>query len=581
MYILKLNLSLAVSICFSLFANFLHAQTVTYGFAKQYGGGSGEIPWATETDPSGNIYVTGMFHDSIDFDPGTGSFMIYALPMLTPDGFICKLDSSGNPLWAHQIGGQRHDEANDVAVDSFGNVYVCGHFRDTVDFDPGPGIFHLISTKNNLGFFQEDGYIVKYNASGQFIWAKQIAGPKMQKCNSLDVDPTGNVYVVGASTDTTDLDPGTGLTLHVAASVTDDMFLVKLDSAGTFVWGFGLGAGYADRAAAVQIDPSGNILLGGTFGQTVDFDPGSATVSLNSGNSEDGFIAKYSPAGNLIWVIQQGSNFGGSNVEHLRTDAAGNIYAVGLFSAQCDFNNLSGTDTLRSNGIYDSFIAKYSSAGNYIWVKGYGSDQDDRWATPALDGFGNIFITGSLMDTTDFDPGVGISLLTSFSAISDVYILRLDTSGSFVSVSQIGSTSNDWGRAINVDAFNRVITTGMFMGTADFDTGPGTDNLTSYGSQDIFITIHHIQVITSTQNADAHLSDVQTYPNPATKYIQVKGLPEMQEFTYTLLDTHGREISSGISTPESIIQTDTVSPGIYLLKIHSGSLTHLQKIIIE
>jgi hypothetical protein len=580
----NLSLSLLCSLVLLNLINLLNkvqAQSPTFGFAKQYGSTFSDQMSGLTSDGSGNLIFGGIFTDSTDMDPGPGNYILYGNSNLTLDGFICKVDSGGNPLWAYSIGGQRTDEVLGVATDPLGNVYACGHFRDTVDFNPGAGVFNLISTLNPLGFFQEDGFVVKYDSAGNFRWAVQIPGPRVQQCTTVVADAMGNVYVAGDFTDTLDLDPGAPVVQRVAASTATDMFLIKLDSSGNYVWGFTLGAGYAERAATLCIDPNGDILLGGTFGQTVDFDPGSGTSTLNAGNSEDGFIAKYSPSGNLIWVINMASNPGGSGVEKLITDPAGTIYVTGLFSMTCNFNMQNPGDTLVSKGIYDAFIGKYSSTGQYIWVKGYGGTADDRFHVTALSGYDKLFTTGRLADTIDFDPGPGISNLISLGS-GDAYLLELDSAGNFVSVGQMGGTGNDYGRGIVVDAASRVVSGGFFMGTGDFNPGAGQYNMTSAGSQDMYLTILHQQVVITQVSEQDSKVKTRTYPNPASEYLRIDGQDSQLNYRAELLDTQGRVIlQTNLSDTNNQINIINQVSGVYYLKLISAAGTSIHKVIVE
>lgn len=559
--------------------NKIQAQSPTFGFAKQYGSTFSDQMSGLTLDGSGNLIFGGLFTDSTDLDPGPGTYMIYGNSYLTLDGFICKVDSSGNPLWAHSIGGMRTDEVHGVAADALGNVYACGHFRDTVDFDPGPGVFNLISTLNPLGFFQEDGFVVKYDSVGNFRWAVQIPGPRVQQCTTVVADAMGNVYVAGDFTDTLDLDPGAPVVQRVAASTATDMFLIKLDSSGNYVWGFTLGAGYAERASSLFIDPAGDILLGGTFGQSVDFDPGSGSTALNAGNSEDGFIAKYSPSGNLIWVINMASNPGGSGVEKLITDPAGTIYVTGLFSMTCNFNMQNPGDTLVSKGIYDAFIGKYSSSGQYIWVKGYGGTADDRFHVTALSGYDKLFTTGRLADTIDFDPGPGISNLISLGS-GDAYLLELDSAGNFVSVGQMGGTGNDYGRGIVVDPASRVISGGFFMGTGDFNPGAGQYNMTSAGSQDMYLTIQRQSIVITQVNNLIAGNEFAAYPNPSKGRFHISGLQDGINYSYELLDQQGRLLQAGnMNSQNNAMELNTQTAGVYYFKLIAPNGVSVHKVV--
>lgn len=559
--------------------NSLFAQSTSFGYARNYGSTLSDQLQSLAADPFGNLVIGGSFSDSSDMDPGPGTFMIYGNVPLVPNGFVAKLDSAGNPRWAHSIGGQAYDDVLGVTTDAFGNVFACGYFRDTVDFDPGPGVFHLVSTRNPIGFFQEDGFVVKFDSTGNFRWAIQVAGPRVQQCTTIVADASGNVYVTGDFTDTLDLDPGPAVVQRVSNNTATDLFLIKLDSSGNYLWGFTLGDYYADRGAAVAVNAAGEVILGGTFGVNVDFNPGPGVDTLNAGFSEDGFLAKYSAAGNFMWARHVKSVTGGSNVEHLSIDPSGNIYATGLFSFTNQFDPNNPGDTLVSNGIYDAYIMKYTSAGQYLWAKGFGGTADDRFHNTALSGHDKLFMTGMLTGTIDFDPGSGVSNLTSFG-VGDAYLLELDSAGNFVSVGQMGGTMNDTGRDIVVDANGRVVCGGYFMSTGDFNPGAGVSNLTSVGSQDVFLTIQwQASVITQGSGNIADNGDIVAYPNPVQNNLQISGLDAGLSYTYELLDIQGRTLQAGVLGTDRKLEIQTAATGVYYLKLSAPGKSSVHRIL--
>ncbi|MCH2046242.1 MAG: SBBP repeat-containing protein, partial [Saprospiraceae bacterium] len=112
-------------------------------WAKSFGGSSSDQGNSIAVDAAGNVYTTGSFEDTVDFDPGAGTTNLSAIG--GSDIFIQKLDASGNFLWAKSFGGSSSDWGSSIAVDASENVYTTGSFQDTVDFDPGAGTINLIS----------------------------------------------------------------------------------------------------------------------------------------------------------------------------------------------------------------------------------------------------------------------------------------------------------------------------------------------------------------------------------------------------------------------------------------------------
>jgi len=137
-------------------------------WAKSMGGTNLEESVSIAVDDSGNIYTTGYFQGTTDFDPGLGTFNLTSAGV--QDIFISKLDASGNFVWAKSIGEISTDIGYSIAIDVSGNVYTAGYFYGTADFDPGAGTFNLTSAGG------QDIFISKLDASGNFVWAKSMGG---------------------------------------------------------------------------------------------------------------------------------------------------------------------------------------------------------------------------------------------------------------------------------------------------------------------------------------------------------------------------------------------------------------------
>lgn len=191
---------------------------------------------------------------------------------------------------------------------------------------------------------------------------------------------------------------------------------------------------------------------------------------------------------NLTWVKQMG----GTSTEEGRSiavDVSGNVYTVGSFIGTADFDPGAGTVNLTSAGNTDIYISKLDAAGNFVWAKAIGGTSIEDGKAIALDASGNVYTTGYFNGTVDFDPGVGISNLTSSN--SDIFISKLDAAGNFVWAKRMGGTGSSRGNSIAIDASNNVCITGVFRATVDFDPGAAAFNITASGVgnfDDIFIS---------------------------------------------------------------------------------------------
>ncbi|MBK7426249.1 MAG: SBBP repeat-containing protein [Saprospiraceae bacterium] len=447
-------------------------------WAKSMGGTLTEIGLGNAVDGSGNVYTTGYFEGTADFDPGAGTANLTSAG--SSDIFVSKLDANGNFLWAKSMGGTSFDAGYGIAVDGSGNVYTIGYFGGTVDFDPGAGTSNLTSA----GI--DDIYVSKLDANGNFLWIKSMGGSAADNGYSIALDGSGNVYTTGYFRVTVDFDPGAGTANLISAGSTD-IFVSKLDANGNFLWAKSMGGGTGDDIGIeIAIDGSGNVYTTGYFAGTVDFDPGAGTANLTSAGSADIFVSKLDANGNFLWAKSMGgTSFDNGNC--IAADGSGKVYSTGYFQGTADFDPGTGTANLTSAGDGDIFVSKLDANGNFLWAKSMGGSATDNSYGSAADGSGNVYTTGYFAGTVDFDPGAGTANLTS-GGVQDIFVSKLDANGNFLWAKSMGGTASDIGYSIAVDGSDNVYTTGYFGGTVDFDPGAGTASLTSAGGLDIFVS---------------------------------------------------------------------------------------------
>ncbi|MBM4076589.1 MAG: hypothetical protein FJ267_13240, partial [Planctomycetes bacterium] len=257
-------------------------------WAKAFGGiNYDDTAVSVAVDGSGNVYTTGDFSGSADFDPGVGTLNLTSSGY--SDGFVSKLSSSGDLLWAKRFGGTATVEGRSIAVDGSGNVYTTGYFQGTADFDPGVGTLNLTSSGSDV-------FVLKLSSSGDLVWAKAFGGTDLNEAFSVAVGGSGNVYATGYFRGTVDFDPGVG-TLNLTSSGYRDGFVSKLSSSGDLVWAKRFGGTAAVEARSIAVDGSGNVYTTGYFQGTVDFDPGAGTSTLTSAGEGDVFVARLTAVG--------------------------------------------------------------------------------------------------------------------------------------------------------------------------------------------------------------------------------------------------------------------------------------------
>lgn len=265
-------------------------------WAKQWGDENNNFGLSPATDAQGNVYVCGRFQGTLDFDPGPGEVNLTSHG--SDDAYICKFGPQGNLIWAKNIGGPGYDDARRIVLSSAGYLYVMGAFEGTVDFDLGPGNMPVTS--------QAPTYLAKYDPGGNPVWVRQLSHPAFR--TNFVVDADENILLSGEFHGTQDFDPGSG-TYSMTGTFVLDAFVCKLDPAGQFVWAFQIPHISHYIIPRLDTDFQGNVYIGAVFDTTVDFNPGPGVDTLTATNLQnDGFIAKYAPDGQFVWVRQLRGN---------------------------------------------------------------------------------------------------------------------------------------------------------------------------------------------------------------------------------------------------------------------------------
>ncbi len=318
-------------------------------WAKQFSGTLGlDIGQGIEVDAAGNVLTVGYFASDIDFDPGVGVFTL--TPTFGPDLFISKLNAAGDFVWAKQLGGSNLHFGLDIELDATGNIYTSGHFRETSDFDPGTGVFSMTSGGD------QDPFVMKLDAAGDFVWARQFSGTGNDAVQDMAIDAGGNVLATGYFDALADFDPGTG-TFDMTPGGSADVFIVKLDNMGDFVWAKQISPTTFASGSSITSDPCGNVYTSGYFVGTADLDPGTGTASLTSAGGSDLFINKLDASGDYIWGLSMGDT-GNDEALSIYVDSDENVIATGYFNERVDFDPGTATYLLTSAGGFDAFVLK-------------------------------------------------------------------------------------------------------------------------------------------------------------------------------------------------------------------------------
>ena len=384
-------------------------------WAKQFWG-TNIGSYSIAIDASGNVYTTGFFQGTADFDPGP---LIYNLTTTSGTNiFISKLDNNGNFVWAKKLGGlfNTYSTGFGIAVDASGNVFTTGQFDNTVDFDPGPAVVYVTA----IGF--EDIFISKLDSNGNFVWVKQIGATYNETASAITLDAAGNILLTGYFQGTVDFDPGPAAH-EIDAIASIDAFVLKLDNDGNFAWVKGMGGILDDLSLSIATDAAGNVYTTGYFSGTCDFNPGAASFPLTAAGGSDIFILKLTANGNFAWAEQVGGisddrGFG------ITVDQTGNVYATGYFQGTANLDPGPGVYNFTSKGGFDIFILKLNSAGNFLWAKQIGGAHEDIGYSIKTDAAESIYTTGYFSLVVDFNPGLDTFNLSSF-AVNDVFVHKM------------------------------------------------------------------------------------------------------------------------------------------------------------
>ncbi len=409
-------------------------------WAVRIGSSGNDMGSGIAADASGNVYITGRFYNTVDFDPGPG--IVYVPGVFgAQNSFILKLDANGNLAWVNAVIGNSFGTG--VTMDNAGNVLVTGGFATTVDLDPGAGTIMTSAS----GYF-----IQKFDASGNLIWAKSSSGNSQGR--AIDVDNSNNVLVTGVFSAATDFDPGAGT--FTMTPVSSDIFVTKLDVSGNFTWAVSMSGAGTEQGRGISCDNSGNVFITGIFNNTVDFDPGTGSYNLTATASfnDDIFIEKLDPNGNFGWAI----SIGGSHNEDdfgngISVDPSGNVVATGYFNGIADFDPGPGTFNMNSGTttgafIRDVYVLKLSNTGNFIWAfKIGGPNQPDEGNGLSIDAAGTIYLAGTFSTSIDADSGpCNVTLNASFNTDINGFVEKITLGHTYIPT--LTSVSPTSGRSV-------------------------------------------------------------------------------------------------------------------------------------
>ncbi len=524
------------------------SQIPAWSWARGASGNATDEASTVTTDTFGNVYISGYYSsDSIVI----GNITLQNAGLSFNDLFLVKYNASGNLLWAQRFGGSSNDRGTAITTDKTGNVYLTGYF-----YSPkiGFGSDTLINA-GNVG----DIFVVKFDNLGNVIWAKREGAVALEIPHSIHIDGNNNIIVAGRFSSNS-ITFGT-TTLLQAGSM--DVFIVKYDASGNLLWAKGAGGGSNDEGYSVSTDASGNIYLSGYFTQPSNF----GTIRLTSAGQADLFLAKYDPSGNVLWAKSAGGR-GDDRGVALKTDVSGNSYITGFYTN----DSISfGSVIISDEAVDNSFVAKYDTDGNVVWAQGLGADCE---AEDLAVFNSNIYVCGTFKaDTLNYGSS---SLICEGS--TDFFLLNCDTNGNPKWAIQQTSDgkSGENARSVEVDGVGNVIISGTFRSEPIFF---GTSELNSNRGSDLFVA-----KLGSTPTGIAAVdnpSEFRIYPNPGNGQFIVK--TDGIILSVDVYSISGAKIFSttDVNQMSAQINLSAGSPGIYFVKVNVDNKHYTHKLIIQ
>ena len=351
-------------------------------WSRAFGDRNSDRGLSVVADGSGNVIIFGTFQDSVDFGGGT----LVSGDAFRDDVFLAKYDATGTHLWSQSFGGFDFEYAGDVAVDAGENVVITGAFRSPTDFGGGP------LTTNGFN----DVFLARFNAAGGYLWSKRFGGSVTDHGLGVAIDVNGKILLTGFFQQTANFGGG-----PLVSTGDSDIFVAKYNPGGAHVWSqrYGTGANATQEGHAIAVDGSGNVVVTGLFGGTVNFGGGALT---NLGSGVDIFLAHLDASGAHNWS----KRFGGPGPDigsSVAVDGDNNVLLTGFFDGTADFG---GGAVASVDNSEDVFVAQYDLMGTHLWSQTFGGDWDsDRGEGIVVDGGGNILFTGQFRGIVDFGGG--------------------------------------------------------------------------------------------------------------------------------------------------------------------------------
>jgi hypothetical protein len=363
-------------------------------WARAFGGPGADEGHAIAADSAGNVAITGSFSGAVDFDPGAGRTELTSAG--GSDAFLLRLTPDGDLAWARRLGGKLADAGTRVAVGAKGETWVAGSFQGSMEGLDSAG--------------KTDAFLARFDEAGSLSWARRIGGLKDDEARGVAAGRNGEVWVAGNFEETAGIGPSGG-TLNLQSAGRSDVFVLRLDAAGTLAFSGRIGGPQEESLGSAAAAGAGGLALAGRFSGTVDFDPGPGSLSRAAAGPADAFIARLEGTGRLAWARQFGER-GSDSGAGVAGNREGSVVATGHLGGGDDFD----------------FVIGYSPKGDPSWSLQLSASEGLEAPAVALSAGEIPYVAGSFKGQTAALRETGAEPVKA-AGKSDAFVWRLVPKG--------------------------------------------------------------------------------------------------------------------------------------------------------
>lgn len=443
--------------------------------------GGDDDAFGMASDNEGNIYVCGSYSGSAFFAPASDEYPSNG----NRDAYIAKYAPNGQLLLVITFGGAGNDIARSIEVDAQGNIYVTGDFENSMDVNLGSEELILTSAGN------KDIFLIKYNNTGNLLWAKAIGGGAEDMSYALALNNNEDVFITGNFRASVDFD--TGIDEFILDAAIRDCFIAGYTkSSGDLIWAGKISGSSSEYGRFIDFDQDNSLYAGGFFASTIDADPGAGVFSLTSNGSNDAFILKLNETGDFQWAFSLGAS-GSDQITSIQINSNNELYLGGYFTGTIDSDPNSTENNLTSMGNSDLLIMKFQNQSDaetgiplLDWAYAIGGEGNDFLFDIHLSG-NNLYLCGNMADTVNFNlSGNPNGIIGSpFSSVGFYATLNAQDA-SFQEAYQIMGGGQTFVYQIE-ELQNNLYLSGTMGGGIDIQPGPVTTILEEIGGNDGFV----------------------------------------------------------------------------------------------